>query len=379
MAVRPLGRVIGVQLVAAGERETGRGGGEIRALTGLRGVAALLVAAYHVTFLGVRAPWGAAPLIRHGYLGVDLFFALSGFVMALTYGELAAARPFPFRVFLAKRLRRIYPLYGACVLVVFLCVDAGLLPRGPAAAESAGRLVVDLALLQCLGAGPSLLAVSWSLSTEWIAYLLFPLLARLALHRGRTAWVVLGAAALLTLLALCHVPTGAPHGFDPRALLHQPLDHTDTSTPYPLLRGLAGFSLGLLAWRAAGAGRAVRSGLATDAAALTCVAVLGTRWADYLAVPCVCALLMCLGARARPGLVERALASRPAHWLGRLSYAFYLVHLPLWLALHPWTDRAGWPPLLLLAPALLLAWVCHLFIELPGRRVLSRVFGLASG
>ena len=86
--------------------------GEIRSLTGIRGVAALFVVMYH-RFDGLQMLDPVTRLIHHGYIAVDLFFILSGFVMALTYansfqhGWTASA----YGVFLTKRLGRVYPVY----------------------------------------------------------------------------------------------------------------------------------------------------------------------------------------------------------------------------------------------------------------------------
>ena len=60
--------------------------GEIRALTGIRGIAACFVVIYHFYF-GVLNKGSAGVILSHGYMAVDLFFVLSGFVMALTYQD----------------------------------------------------------------------------------------------------------------------------------------------------------------------------------------------------------------------------------------------------------------------------------------------------
>ncbi len=349
---------------------------EIRALTGLRGVAAILVASYHYTGFGLTAPVLIAPLVRHGYLGVDLFFALSGYVMALTYGHLFETGTGPYRSFLRRRLQRIYPLYAVCVLATFVLVGSGVLQPLSASANSVARLGIDLLLLQCLGAGPSLLPVSWSLSTEWIAYLAFPLLARAALHGAtRAAWSM-AAVCLAVLWALCEVPDTWLHGLHYRGLLHQSLGHVDTATPYPLLRCLAGFCLGMLAWRGSCSPR-VAAAFGTPGAvggvSLACIAVLWAPWADFVVVPCFAWLLLCLGSSPNPARAgpARWLASAPVHWLGKVSYSLYLTHLLLWQAMHSWLDRLGLPQLLLLVPALLLAALCYTAIEQPGRRLLA--------
>jgi peptidoglycan/LPS O-acetylase OafA/YrhL len=104
------------------ERESSsRSRSEIRSLTGLRGVAAAYVVLYHMHLFELCSG-AAATVLTHGYLAVDLFFVLSGFVMALTYAELfeggfSAGR---YRDFLVRRIARVYPLYVVVTLVCYL-------------------------------------------------------------------------------------------------------------------------------------------------------------------------------------------------------------------------------------------------------------------
>ena len=98
--------------------------GEIRSLTGLRGVTAMLVAAYH--FYPVQSPLLSRTVGRF-YLWVDLFFVLSGFVMALNYGRMFrdGFSGEAFGEFLLRRLARVYPLY-IVVLVLQVALTLGL-------------------------------------------------------------------------------------------------------------------------------------------------------------------------------------------------------------------------------------------------------------
>ena len=91
---------------------------EIDALTGVRGAAAVIVIAYH-TYPAADFPYGISHLVARGYLAVDVFFVLSGFVMALTYGRMFRDRvALPaFFTFLMRRVARLYPLY-----IIFLAL-----------------------------------------------------------------------------------------------------------------------------------------------------------------------------------------------------------------------------------------------------------------
>src|ERR1700712_169365 len=96
---------------------------ELRSLTGLRGVAAVLVVLDHY-WQGVAPTNPAKTLLAHGYLAVDLFFVLSGFVMTFNYASLfQEGYSFAaFRLFLSRRIARVYPLYLVCTLVAFLLI-----------------------------------------------------------------------------------------------------------------------------------------------------------------------------------------------------------------------------------------------------------------
>jgi peptidoglycan/LPS O-acetylase OafA/YrhL len=90
--------------------------GEVRALTGLRGAAALLVASYHYYPIEQFQLGALSAFIGRGYLWVDTFFILSGYVLTLKYNrQFAAANKTPhvLRDFLVARFARIYPLYAA--------------------------------------------------------------------------------------------------------------------------------------------------------------------------------------------------------------------------------------------------------------------------
>src|ERR1700742_2077340 len=98
------------------DRITPAGKEEIDALTGIRGVAAVTVIAYHI-YPASDFPYGLSHLVARGYLSVDVFFVLSGFVMALNYGPMFRDRIqlSSIMTFLMRRVARLYPLY-----IVFL-------------------------------------------------------------------------------------------------------------------------------------------------------------------------------------------------------------------------------------------------------------------
>src|SRR5882672_4558154 len=181
---------------------------DIRALTSIRGIAAWWIVLHHFReYLPVLDNASTGYVIGRGYLAVDLFFELSGFVIALNYGKFF--RHFSmgewFR-FLGRRLARIYPLH-ILMLFIFLLnplVIGVLASRPDFERYDPGYFVLSIFLMQNWGF-KHLLAwniPAWSISTEWMAYLLFPAICwitiRFARSRGHS---FLLAGLLMAVLA----------------------------------------------------------------------------------------------------------------------------------------------------------------------------------
>ncbi|OOV11361.1 acyltransferase [Deinococcus sp. LM3] len=182
------------------------------ALTGIRALAALWVVMYHFRDDVVALFPALAvldPLVRAGYLGVDLFFVLSGFILCHTYFDQfhnGVSLP-AYRRFLQARIARVYPVHFVTLHIVLL----GLLAAGTLGFEiysingSPAAYVAQLFMAHLwLGMGSTFNYPSWSISAEWFAYLLCPLLL-IGMGRLRTpaqfgavaAVAFLGSAALL--------------------------------------------------------------------------------------------------------------------------------------------------------------------------------------
>ena len=148
--------------------------GEIRALTGLRGIAAIQVMVYHFEWsVPVTGPLTA--FLNHGYLCVDLFFILSGFVMATVYGHWSEPgwTWAKYHTFLAHRIARIYPLYVFLLGGIVIGFAAGLMRYPPA--PTPRLLLTNLLLIQSLTRDQSINDPTWSISTEWVVYHRFSL------------------------------------------------------------------------------------------------------------------------------------------------------------------------------------------------------------
>jgi len=287
---------------------------ELLPLTAIRGLAAWWVVLFHLRFL--LAPWTAPAVmavLARGNLAVDLFFLLSGFVMALNYGaRVGEGGVAAYGDFLYRRLARIYPLH----LLILLGFAAYALA---AAAFGSVRLVdqdwgyfgASLLLVQNWGltAQTRWNVPAWSISTEAMAYLLFPLLLALLKPQRRPLW----------LLAACLVGlgTGVQTFF---RLAGYPFPNAVAQTG--LFRCLVEFAMGIALY-----GLWLRMPQRRwDAAALGGIAaVLALAYAvlDAPVAPLIwAALILALAKAGGTGL----LSATPLVWLGRISYATYLSH-----------------------------------------------------
>ena len=216
--------------------------GQIRCHAGLRGVAALLVVAYHFQFTTEQhLPFEiATPFFRRCYLMVDLFFLLSGFIISYVNDaqRRSGVSAREYRDFIARRLIRLYPL----LLFSLVCYVAFRLLITALVHAAHGHMHVDWSLksLEILGAQALLVYAwlplpsgwnvpSWSISAELFAYLLFPFLVTLHAKWPRATLCLLGAIALIFYGAIA-TTTGV-------------LDIITVIAPF---RCVAGFSLGML-------------------------------------------------------------------------------------------------------------------------------------
>ncbi|MBV8649940.1 MAG: acyltransferase, partial [Alphaproteobacteria bacterium] len=166
------------------------------ALTGLRGLGALLVLIYHSHDFIATASW---PLVKMGWIGVDIFFVLSGFIISHVHlNDFVRLSAVAVGRFLALRLSRIYAVHIVTILGALL-LFAGRLSIGHTPSPgrfSLASLIENLLLVQAWASDRlTWNYVSWSISAEWAAYLIFPLVA-FGLSRLRSPIVALAGAAL---------------------------------------------------------------------------------------------------------------------------------------------------------------------------------------
>jgi len=353
-------------------------------------MAALWVVLFHYCWhLPAIHPDRYTGAVYKGYLAVDLFFMLSGFVISHVYHGVFARQVTArhYRDFLKARVARIYPLqltvlllFGATALGERAAVYAHGGSVGPIALigeRSLGAFFANLLMLQGIWARElSWNDPSWSISLEFLAYLLFPLLFPW-LWRAVPAAKAGIASALLVVLGWLAYSTGD--------------DFNQWNGLDAIMRCLPEFLIGALLYSAY-RGRLLGSVLRTDTALLTTMLLVGGTLhfaaPDFSVIPLFALLLMT--AVANKGRLGPLLNSAPLLWLGNISYSLYLIH---WFVLfvtteamraRPSADTAKLPAGLslalittMLAVSLSLATLSYRFVEVAGRRWLRQRLGVA--
>jgi peptidoglycan/LPS O-acetylase OafA/YrhL len=300
------------------------------ALTGARIFAALAVYASH---LGAphASPAALTAFFASGYMGVTLFFTLSGFVLAINYfDDLRQPHLSQLWNYLVARFARIYPLY---ILVLFYIIVHDH-AYGMSIAGWWEHVLAIQAWSPNVVTAYSFNGPAWSISVEFFLYasvpLLFPLLARLRTARGVLATAAIVALAMTALTAWFAITgRGNLPWADPESA-HRWLYRT------PLTR-LGDFTLGILAARLyiMTRGRAAVSRAGTPLAiAGTLVTVVLMSWPSDVDSPwswdviyAVPSVLVIFGLAVAPrGIPARILSIPVIVLLGEASYAFYLIH-----------------------------------------------------
>jgi peptidoglycan/LPS O-acetylase OafA/YrhL len=371
--------------------------GEIRALSGLRIVAAVWVVLFHYRPLLEQAAPGVrsalAPVLNAGAQGVDLFFILSGFVLTWNYldrmGESWSARS-TLR-FLWLRLARVWPVYlvtmhlAAAFAVFTLYVGRFPMPPDVIGSLNALSWIKQVLLVQLWFQpyfdGSSWDGPAWSISAEWLAYLLFGglvlVIFRIAsVTRARgLMWLAVAAALAPTLLLLAHGVFYTPWSWLPRivmqftagALACAAVRRLQLSDRGRQMAGVAALGLGVVIVGGLYLLDAYPPGEMLDAGGLV----------DVLFVPLV--ITLSVGAGTLPALLSTSVMV----YLGHISFGLYMVH-EIVHTVWNWAVQQfaivltpGWPAKftvlgLILAAGLIAALLYHV-VEEPARRWMRRM------
>jgi peptidoglycan/LPS O-acetylase OafA/YrhL len=317
---------------------------KIHTLTGLRFLAAFYVFTFHLN-MPHRTPLTWLPrwtqtIVEQGFLGVALFFVLSGFV--LTYSHL---KDFPsadilgvdyWLRFLYKRLARIYPVFLAGLLALLL------LNLRLHNVPSIWMILMSATFTQTYFSSIAMLwydGGAWSVANEWFFYLLFPLILPVALRYLRSSRSV--ALALACVIAL-------QSGLGLAVYLHPGWNnhvHFFCFPPARLPEFVAGILVGLgvlrFGWRVS----PVVAVLAVVAEfvwlAHTPAAFLHNRLLHHATLVPVLVLLLIALAQFEPSRLFSWLGSRPMQYLGEISYCFYIIQIPLVFFLEALLDKGS--------------------------------------
>ena len=359
------------------------------ALTGLRGLAACWVLVFHLwEFSGSPSlilPLGFASLdltalAGCGYLGVDLFFVLSGFLLSIPFhrAALGAARTPDVWRYLVRRCRRVLPAYY--VQMAIIAATLAWLGRTPAA----GNLLAHAALLQNLFPAYALLnGVYWTMPIDWDFYLALPLIGLLMHRFGALRIFAVLFCASVAFRWICYAAYGNAEWSA----------WIDYGRIMQLPARLDEFGCGVLgAWwflRTPMTARVAQRLVWTGALGLVGVLAALSNGGSFIVPPRFPGVLfyfswlglsfgaIVLGAAARQ--TRMLLDSRAIAWLGLISYSLYLWHYPLlqvaqhedWVA----TGSAGalLRNIVLLTPPILgVSWLSQHVVERPFLHARSR-------
>ena len=357
-------------------------------LDGLRGVASIMVVAFHVleAFAGDDR---FHQIINHGYLAVDFFFILSGFVVAYAYDD--RWDKMTTWDFFKRRLIRLQPMVIMGSLVgaaLFYCQRSEMFPliAGTPVWKMLLLMVVGFTLIPVTPAmdirgwqemhplnGPA-----WSLFFEYIANILYALVIRRLTQLVLVVFVFLFAGLLVH-----YCVTGTQGDVIGGWTLNAP------QLRIGFTRVLFPFFAGVLLCRA---GKVIRVKGAFWICSLLLITALslprfggpGHLWINGLYESfCIIAIFPLIVAIGAGGVLTGKTATSTCKFLGDISYPLYMTHYPLiytytaWVANHKVSLKSGWPVgLLLMVTSLILAYACLKFYETPVRGWLTRRFQL---
>ena len=379
------------ELPGSREQPTAVTGRHLPALNGLRAAAVIGVVAYHLQF-----GWASG-----GYLGVDLFFVLSGFLITtLLLEEWGGTGRVDLAAFWGRRARRLLPalflVVGALALYLILNAHLGA-PGSNALIDLQGLRGDAISTLLYVNnwhsiythqsyfaqfSSPSPLQHTWSLAIEEQFYLVWPLVLLLLLRLARRAWRRFGVLLTITLGILSSVlmavlfhpgadPTRIYYGTDTRLfdlMAGATVAFVAASRPQPAARAcrtlhvlapVAAVALGVF-WVTAGTPGGLPTNFMFEGGFLLCAGLAAVVVADARLV--------------EPGWFSRVLAWHPLHFVGTISYGIYLWHWPVIVYLNgARTGLSTWPlDLLRIAVTLAVSTASYYLVERPIRHAHPR-------
>ena len=295
-------------------------------LTPLRGIAAILVVIFHFEIVLVLfLPRELSRFFSKCYLMVDLFFIMSGFIIYHVYGEIFKhnIQTVSFNKYIRARLARVYPLHIITLILTIILVvsqhfkwDEFFNPRA---------IPTHVLMLQSFGLHSIYTwnVPAWSISAEFVAYIIFPVFA-FVLYRSKIITPVIISALIIFTYCLLAFKLSKTNGTTG-------LYNLDVTYDYGYLRGIAGFLAGGMVYQLYL--KKIFYFLRADAIliilSVLLFACLHFGVTDLVFIPVF--LLLVLSAAYNTGRIKRFLSNRFLQWLGDISYSVYLIQFPLML------------------------------------------------
>jgi len=288
---------------------------ELPALTSLRGIAAVGVLLFHSSYYAYHFAGGSPPwLWRRGYLAVDLFFFLSGFVLTHVYGRRLTEQQSWRTIggFLWARFCRIYPASFFTTAVFVLAYTVGNLAF-PADVSFTKQLVAALLLLQVPWLDDIVInSPSWSISAELYAYLLFPFVVPMICRLSARKAAIFGVPLLLAVAAD-----------------HTVFSHEQQNFGWgALIRALSEFLVGAFAYRFYSEG-IFRRFWEKDATLIGVSMIIAAACLADVSDGAIVVLLLALllASVHNSGKLTVFLNTRTLRWLGEASYSIYIFQI----------------------------------------------------
>lgn len=367
----------------------------LSSLTALRGIAALLVAVFHFEMAVARfVPAAQSMFFEKCYLMVDLFFIMSGFIMLHVYSTQFKdnIQAKSLKNFLVARFARVYPLHLFSLLLLVVLVrwltDWG---NPPIILEQPADILPNIFLLHSFGFTKiySWNIPSWSISAEWAAYLLFPIIA-LCINKKKAITVVL--LILLIVAAYYSIMYLLPRKNPINPAI--PVPHNlNTTFDYGYIRGIAGFTTGILVYLLYEL-RAVRKAFSSDLISLLIILAITITMHFALndSLTVLLFAMLVISFTANTGKIAQLCNRKIPQFLGNISYSVYLmqiflqepfshgIYLPGITGIGRGKQNIDFSSGVLycttyLILLIMISYISYQWVERPSRRFINRIWG----
>lgn len=322
---------------------------EIKSLTGLRGIVALWVSFFHLSRFRIDI---IQTVVGKGYVAVDIFFVLSAFLLAISYANKFKALDFnAIQIFYKKRINRIYPVYILSVIFIALfLIDA-----------SRTQILVNAALLQCFfNPNYSLGIVYWSLSTEWICYLLFPFMLFLIVRYEIRSEILIITGLILRVM-LPYLPNDLYWGVEEPVQIRKSFKYLDVIYGLnSLVRTISSYFFGIgIAFLSVSH---LKKKLVIYIAVLLSLLLLYTEKGLFF-IPLLSAIIIKQLYEGENNLIKTFLGSGVIYFLGNISYSLYIIHYIIYTQGWMFFSSGFLNSIVLITISIILSYFSYILIE----------------